>query len=176
MSKTEKGLIMVYTGNGKGKTTAALGQALRAAGHGFRVLVINFMKGRDYGEVKAAEFLPNLKIVKAGRDKFVNRENPDPEDLRLAEKGFALAKEAVKSGRYDLVILDEINQVVSYNLIPLQEVLDLLDYSRNPDVHVILTGRDAPPEFLERADLVSEVREIKHHYTSGIKAQKGIEY
>ncbi len=171
----EKGLLMVYTGEGKGKTTAALGQALRAAGHGYRVLVINFMKGRDYGELKAAHYLPQFEMLKAGRDGFVDRDNPDEEDLRLAAEGMARAKEALSSGQYDLVILDELNVAVHYNLVPLEDLLELINNKR-PGVNVIITGRHAHEKIIEMADMVSEVKEVKHHFTAGIGARKGIEY
>jgi len=173
--KEKRGLIMVYTGDGKGKTTAALGQAFRAAGHGFKVLVINFMKGRDYGEAKAASYLPDFEVIKAGTGKFVDPDNPGEEDLRLAAEGLARARKAALEGDCDLVVLDEINVAVSFNLVSFRDVLDLVKNKR-PEVTLILTGRDAPPEFLEMADLVSEVKEVKHHYMSGVKAQKGIEF
>ena len=175
VEKKDKGLVMVYTGDGKGKTTAAVGQALRALGHGFRVYMIHFMKGRDYGEFLAAENLPRLTVDRAGRDSFVNRENPDPVDVELAREGFARAVKAVKSGEYDLVVLDEINVAVDYGLIPEAELLKLLE-EKPPGVHLILTGRGASPELIKRADMVSEVLMIKHHYHSGVPARKGIEY
>ncbi|MGI5876773.1 MAG: cob(I)yrinic acid a,c-diamide adenosyltransferase [Dethiobacteria bacterium] len=175
MPREKKGLVMIYTGNGKGKTTAALGQAFRAAGHGYRILIINFMKGWDFGEAKAAAYLPNMEVVKAGRETFVDKDNPDEKDLRLAAAGLARAREAACSGDYDLIVLDEINVAVHYNLIPLQEVLELIE-NRLPEVDLILTGRYVPAEFLEIADLVSEIKEIKHHYQDGAVARKGIEY
>ena len=175
MPEVQKGLVMVYTGDGKGKTTAALGLAFRAAGHGLKVLAVHFLKGRDYGEAKAAECFPHFDVVKAGREKFVNRDNPDPEDLRLAKEGLARAKEAAANGEYDLIVLDEVNVALNYNLVTLDEVLGLID-SRVPGVNLVLTGRNAPPEILEKADMVSEVKDIKHHFASGIKAREGIEY
>ncbi len=175
MSDVQKGLVMVYTGDGKGKTTAALGLAFRAAGHGFRILTVHFMKGRNYGEAMAAAQLPHFDVIKAGREKFVDPDNPDPEDLRLAAEGLARAQKAAADGEYDLIVLDEINVAVNFNLVSLREVLGLLD-SRAPGVDLVLTGRNAPPEILARADMVSEVRDIKHHFASGIKARKGIEY
>ncbi len=166
---------MVYTGDGKGKTTAAVGQALRALGHGMRVYMIHFMKGRDYGEFLAAERLPHLTVDRAGRDSFVNRENPDAVDIELAREGFARAAKAVKSGEYDLVVLDEIIVAVDYGLIPEAELLKLLE-DKPPGVHLVLTGRGASPELIKRADMVSEVLMIKHHYHNGVPACKGIEY
>jgi cob(I)alamin adenosyltransferase len=175
MSEAGKGLVMVYTGDGKGKTTAALGLAFRAAGHGYKILAVHFMKGRNYGEAKAAVYLPHFDVMKAGREKFVNRDNPDPEDLRLAAEGFKRAKEAALSGAYNLIVLDEIIVAINYNLVSMQDVLDLID-ERAPGVDLVLTGRNAPPEIMERADMVSEVKAIKHHYASGIKAREGIEF
>ncbi|MGI6601566.1 MAG: cob(I)yrinic acid a,c-diamide adenosyltransferase [Dethiobacteria bacterium] len=171
----EKGLVMVYTGEGKGKTTAAVGQALRALGHGFSVYMVHFMKGRDYGEFLAAEKMPRLTIDRAGRDVFVNRDNPDPVDIELARDGFVRAGKAIYSGEYDLVVLDEINVAVDYGLISEEELFELLE-NRPPGVDLVLTGRGASPELVKRADMVSEVLMIKHHYNDGVEARKGIEY
>ncbi len=171
----DKGLVMVYTGDGKGKTTAAVGQALRALGHGFRVYMIHFMKGRDYGEFLAAEKLPRLTVDRAGRDSFVRRENPDPVDIELAREGFARAGKAIKSGEYDLVVLDEINVAVDFGLIAEADLFALLE-EKPPGVDLIMTGRGASPELIKRADMVSEVLMIKHHYNNGVAVRKGIEY
>jgi len=176
LEKYRKGLVQVYTGNGKGKTTAAFGQALRAVGQGFRVCIIQFMKGRKYGEFLAAErYLPNLTVRLSGLDSFVMRENPAPLDIELAKQGLTLAREAVASGDYEMVILDEINVAVDFKLIPVAEVIDLIQ-TRPPAVDLILTGRYAPPEIIALADTVSEIHEIKHHYNAGIKDRAGIEY
>lgn len=172
----KKGLVLVITGNGKGKTTAAFGLALRALGHGAKVLVIQFMKGRKYGEYLAAEaHLPNLKIVMAGLDSFVMRDNPAPIDIELARQGLDLARQAIADGSYDLIILDEINVALDFKLIPLNDVIELVRTKPAP-LDLVLTGRYAPPELIELADTVSEVREIKHHYQAGIKDRAGIEY
>lgn len=174
-SAGERGLIMVYTGPGKGKTTAAVGQAIRALGHGYRVYMIHFMKGRDYGEFLSLENFSSATVVKAGRDEFVKRGDPDPVDLELAKKGFTQASEALQSKVYDIVVLDEINVAMDFDLIPVQEVVDLLR-NKPAGVDVILTGRNAPAEIIDVADLVSEVKEIKHHYQAGVNSRKGIEY
>lgn len=173
----KNGLIQVYTGNGKGKTTAALGLALRAVGHGLKVLVVQFMKGNiEYGELESAKKLsPYLTIKRIGREIFVSKTNPDPIDKKLAEEGFLLAKEAVESKQYDIVILDEINLAVDYGLISLLDLLQLID-SKLEQVELILTGRNAKPEVIERADLVTEMVDRKHYYEEGTPARKGIEF
>ncbi|WP_088553216.1 cob(I)yrinic acid a,c-diamide adenosyltransferase [Calderihabitans maritimus] len=171
-----KGLIQIYTGNGKGKTTAALGQALRAAGHGLRVYMLQFMKGSEnYGEVKISSLLPTFTIVQSGRHEFVSKENPDPIDIELAEQGLRLAREAIFSGRYDMVILDEINVALDFGLIDLERIIEIIK-NKPPELDLILTGRYAPLELYELADLVSEIRDVKHHYYKGVKAREGIEY
>ncbi|MBU2262040.1 MAG: cob(I)yrinic acid a,c-diamide adenosyltransferase [Proteobacteria bacterium] len=176
LEKYRKGLVQVYTGNGKGKTTAAFGQALRAIGQGCRVLVIQFMKGRKYGEFLAAEkYLPNLAIRLSGLDSFVMRDNPAPLDIELARQGLDLARQAVLSGDYDMVILDEINVAADFKLIPLADVLALIK-DKPAGLDLILTGRYAPPEIVALADTVTEMREIRHHYNAGVKDRAGIEY
>ncbi len=174
--RPRRGLVMVVTGDGKGKTTSALGQALRALGHGYRVAMFQFMKGRKYGELLAAEkHLPGLVIRLCGLDSFVMRDRPAPVDVEMAREGFALAREAVRSGAYDMVILDEINVAVDFRLIPLKDVLDLVA-EKPPALDLILTGRYAAPELIAIADTVSEIREVKHHYAAGVKDRAGIEY
>jgi cob(I)alamin adenosyltransferase len=171
-----KGYIQVYTGNGKGKTTASLGLAVRAAGHGLRTVIIQFMKGSiDYGELKGVEMLsPFVEIHQAGRDTFVNREGPDPEDIRLARDGWELAKTTVLARKADIVVLDEINCAVSFGLLPVSEVLDLL--REKPDgMEIVLTGREAPKEIVAVADLVTEMRDVKHYYDKGVDARVGVE-
>jgi cob(I)alamin adenosyltransferase len=176
LSKYARGLVFVYTGDGKGKTTAAMGQALRAVGHGLRVLMLQFMKGRKYGEVLAAEkYLPDITIHQCGLDSFVMRNKPAPVDVELAQQGLNLARQALSSGEYHMVILDEINVALDFGLVSVHEVAEMIQ-KRNPSVHVVLTGRYAPPEIVEMADTVSEVCEIKHHYAKGIKERAGIEY
>lgn len=172
----EKGFIQVYTGNGKGKTTAALGLALRAVGHGLKVNIIHFMKGNiEYGELKAAKCLePNLVIRQMGRETFVSRDNPDQEDIRLAREALELAGQVVAGGEYDLVVLDEVNCALDFGLIPLEQVLKILQ-TKPEKVELVLTGRGAPPEIIQAADLVTEMKEVKHYYHRGIKSRKGIE-
>lgn len=171
-----RGLVIVITGNGKGKTTAAFGQALRAIGQGYKVFILQFMKGRNYGEFVAAEkYLPRLTLRRSGLDSFVMRDHPAPVDIALAKQGFDLAKKAVASGKYNMVILDEINVAVDFNLIPLEDVVDLIK-NKPPALDLILTGRYAAKAIIKLADTVSEVKEIKHHYAAGIKDRAGIEY
>ena len=169
------GLVQVYTGNGKGKTTAAIGQAIRACGHGLKVFMIQFMKGREYGELKLARGMKNFTIEQYGLDTFVEKNNPTEEDLELAQNGLERARQVIMSGNYDIVILDEINVAIDYGLIKLDAVINLIK-NKPKGVELILTGRYAPREIIRIADLVSEIKEVKHHYTKGIKARKGIEY
>lgn len=176
LAKYNKGLVFVFTGSGKGKTTAAMGQVLRAVGHGFKVMIIQFMKGKKYGEVLAAErHLPEVTIIQSGLDSFVMRNNPAPVDIELARNGLNIAREALSSGEYQLVVLDEINVAMDFGLVSSQEVVEVIK-SRKHDVDVILTGRYAPPDIIELADTVSDINEVKHHYSSGVKERQGIEF
>jgi len=174
--RLEQGLIQVYTGDGKGKTTCALGLALRAVGQGFKVYIVHFMKGRDTGEARAAARLaPDLTLRYFGRPGLVNLKAPAREDLDLVLEAWNLAREIIASGDWDLVVLDEINLALTYGLIPLKEALEAL--RRRPAwVEVVLTGRQAPPELVELADLVTEMRPIKHYYAAGVPARRGIEW
>lgn len=174
--RKSKGLIIVITGNGKGKTTAAFGQALRAIGQGYKVFVLQFMKGRKYGEFLVAEkYLPNITVKMAGLDSFVMRENPAAIDVELAQKGLETARKAMTSGKYDMVILDEVNVALDFKLIDLKEVIKLIK-NKPADMDLILTGRYAPKEIIKLADTVSDIQEVKHHYNAGIKDRAGIEY
>ena len=170
-----KGYIHVYTGDGKGKTTSSLGLAMRAAGAGNRVAIIQFMKGRRYSEIDTAELIPGIEIFQHGRDEFVSKEDPEQIDIDLARKGFEHAREIVNGGEYDMVILDEINVALDFKLLPIDEVMELI---RNRPVHVemVLTGRNAPAQIMEEADLITEMREVKHFYQQGVEARKGIEF
>lgn len=186
MKNRTKGLVQVYTGNGKGKTTCALGAGLRAAGHGLEVLVISFMKAKvaqrgdgadiNYGEFRAVDLIPNFTIIPMGRDTFVDRENPDPIDISMAQDALKLAEVALREHKCDVLILDEINVAVEWNLISLQEQLNLITLKPS-DVELIMTGRYAKQEVLDAADLVTEMREIKHYFaTQKTKARKGFEF
>ncbi|AGL01356.1 cob(I)yrinic acid a,c-diamide adenosyltransferase [Desulfoscipio gibsoniae] len=175
--RLNQGLVQVYTGNGKGKTTASLGLALRAIGHGYKVFMLQFMKGsKDYGEIQAAEkYLPNLIIVQSGLETFVSRDNPSRTDIELAIQGLNTARKVISEGHYDLVILDEINTALDFNLIEPGDVLEIIK-SKPCHVELVLTGRYAPKEITEAADLVSEVTLVKHPYYQGVTAREGIEY
>lgn len=172
-------MIYVFTGDGKGKTTAALGQALRAVGEGKRVLMVQFIKGPwKSGEDESARLLAShFKLVKMGKG-FVGIMGdtlPREEHEKAAEEALAYAKKEITSGNWDIVILDEINNAVSLGLISKERVLELINLIPNT-LHLIMTGRDAPKEFIDAADLVTEMRDIKHPYEKGIKARRGIEY
>jgi cob(I)alamin adenosyltransferase len=177
--KKRVGLIVVLTGHGKGKTTAALGMALRAVGHGMRVCIINFMKGDMYsGELDGVKRLaPNVELYLTGKGFCGIYGNPFPheEHRANAQEAIKLAKEKMLSGDYDILILDEINNALKLKLVDLVQVLDLVEH-KPPLMHLILTGRDAHPEIIERAHTVSEVKEIKHAYRQRIEPQKGIDY
>lgn len=174
--RLERGLVQVYTGNGKGKTSAAFGLALRAIGRGLKVCVIQFIKGGfDYGELYVVKDLPNLELRAFGQGKFVTDVPPDEKDAGLAREAFELAKEAVKGGNYDVVILDEINVAVHLRLIGVEEVVDLIR-DKPEHVELVLTGRHAPSKIIEMADLVTEMKEIKHPHRKGIPSRRGIEF
>ena len=172
----EQGQVQVYTGNGKGKTTASLGLALRAVGRGLNVCMIQFIKGGgQYGEHLAAEKLaPLLTIHQTGRDGWIRKGNLDPEDIRIARDALELARSVLNSGEYDLVILDEINGAAWFGLLDSADILQLIE-SKPADVELVLTGRSADPQVIAAADLVTEMREIKHYYQQGVPARVGIE-
>ncbi len=173
--ETRKGVLLVVTGNGKGKTTSAFGTALRGLGHGFKVAVVQFMKGRIYGELEVLRDRLGVDVYQYGRNAFVDPKNPDPLDLELARQGLDKAWEIVRAQQHDLLILDEIIYVASYGLLPENEVLALAR-ARPRWMDLILTGRGASAELIELADTVSDVREIKHHYKKGIESRAGMEY
>ncbi len=174
----KKGLIIVFTGDGKGKTTAAMGQALRAVGQGLRVLMLQFIKGTwDYGELKSIKRLdPDFKIKPLGKG-FIRSKSKlnEKEALENITQSWEQARNEILSDKYDMVILDEINYVIDFGLLPVEEILALLE-KRPEGQHIVLTGRNAHKSLVEVADLVTEMVEIKHQYSKGIKAQKGIEF
>ena len=173
--RLENGLIQVYTGNGKGKTTAALGLALRAIGHGLKVHMIQFMKGGGpYGEHAAAERLaPWLKVSRTGRSGWVKKGAPAPEDINEAQRALEMARQTL-IGDYDLVILDEVNGAVDFGLIAVADLLSLIA-AKPSNVELVLTGRNAHEKIMEAADLVSEMREVKHYFRKGVNFRVGIE-
>lgn len=172
----ERGLVQVYTGNGKGKTTAALGLAMRAIGKGFNVYMVQFLKGRHYGEVETARKLSDhFTLVQSGLDTFVKKGKATDEDLRLAHEGLELARKAIMSGDHDIVILDEVNVAIELEVLTVDEVLPLID-ERPPGVELVLTGRYAPSEFLERADYITEMNSVRHCFDEGIEMREGIEF
>ncbi|WP_343216184.1 cob(I)yrinic acid a,c-diamide adenosyltransferase [Clostridium mobile] len=168
-----KGYIQVYTGNGKGKTTAALGLTLRAICAGKKVFLGQFVKGMRYSELKAVEYLHNLTIEQFGKNCFIYNE-PTQDDIDRAIRGLKRCEEVINSGEYDIIILDEINIALFYNLFTSKEVIDILD-KKPENTEIIITGRYAPQEIIDRADLVTEMGEIKHYYYKGVKVRKGIE-
>jgi cob(I)alamin adenosyltransferase len=168
--------IQVYTGEGKGKTTCALGLGLRASGQGLKVYVIQFLKGRETGESRAAARLaPELTLRYFGRPGLGKLRSPAPEDRQLIREAWELACQVIAAGEHDLVILDEINLALAFGLVPLAEALEILR-RRPPHVEVVLTGRQAPPELLKLADLVTEMRAVKHYFQAGVRARAGIEF
>jgi cob(I)alamin adenosyltransferase len=170
------GYVQVYTGNGKGKTTAALGLALRAAGRGFRTYIAQFLKGQPTGELEAVKRLePLIRVEQFGREGFITvKDGPEDEDLERARTGLARAREAMLSGEYRIVVLDEVNTAVHFKILPEADVLGFID-RRPKAVELVLTGRYAPQSFLARADLVTEMKEIKHYSDRGVRAREGIE-
>jgi len=172
----DPGLVQLYTGDGKGKTTAALGMTLRVSGHGGKVAFIQFMKGWDfYGEIAGLALLPGVLHERTGTPDYVYRGKEQPVDVEEAKRGLALAEECLASGEYDLVVLDEINVAADYGLVDEEAVVRAVK-ERPAHVEVLLTGRSAPKEFLEMADLVTEMREIRHPFTKGIASRKGADF
>jgi cob(I)alamin adenosyltransferase len=171
-----QGLLQVYTGEGKGKTTAALGLVLRAVGNGFRVYIVFFLKGDTiYGEQAALSKLPGVTVVRSGTGKFIHSRQVSPEDKEQAKKAFNDAREAALSGDYDLVILDEVNVAAAWGLIDVQDVIQLIK-EKPEKVELVLTGRYADKAVIQLADLVTEMVNIKHPFDKGIPARKGIEF
>ena len=177
----QHGYIQVYTGNGKGKTTASLGLAMRALGRGWKVLIVMFTKGgNDYGELiffstLCPELKDKVKIVQAGLDRIVYSTNMSADDSKQIQKGWAIAKKAIQHDEYQLIILDEANIALDLNLIDLNEMIDVLK-NKPEEMEIVLTGRNAKEEIIDIAHLVSEIKPVKHYWDKGIKARKGIEF
>lgn len=169
-----RGYVQVYTGDGKGKTTAAIGLAVRAAGAGLNVFIGQFVKGMHYSELQSLErFSPQIKIKQYGRAEFVHSK-PKEEDFEVARAGYEEIKGVIQSGQYDLVILDEANIAVYFKLLSVEDLLALID-TKPESVELVFTGRKADPRLVEKADLVTEMRDIKHYYNEGVLAREGIE-
>jgi len=170
-----KGFVQVYTGNGKGKTTAAFGLALRAEGAGLKVFIGQFVKGKTYNEnITITRNLKNITVKQYGLDCFIVKA-PTDNDIKAARQGFEEMIKIIQNGKYDLVIMDEVNIALYYKLIKVDELIELIR-NRPSHVELVLTGRYAPTEIIEAADLVTEMKEVKHYYQQGIEARKGIEY
>lgn len=176
MNKLEQGFIQIYTGNGKGKTTAAIGQAVRAAGFGLKTYIAQFMKEFPYNELNSLKHLKNwITIEQFCGDEFVyKRELPGEEDLTKAKKGLQTAQEKMLSGEYDLILLDEAIVAIYFKLIETEELIEIMKL-KPEKVELILTGRYCPEELIKLADLVTEMKEVKHYYQEGIKSRRGIE-
>jgi len=175
-AKNGKGLVQVFTGDGKGKTTAALGAILRAAGHGFNIFIIFFIKGNyAYGEFNTLTKLPNVRLASFGLRQFFTSTSINPEEKKQAEAALAVAREAINSGHYDLVVLDEINVALDFHLIEMDDVITLIK-NKPSHVELILTGRHANTRLIDMADLVTEMVKVKHPFDKGVKARQGIEY
>lgn len=172
-----KGLICIHTGNGKGKTTAAIGAAVRAAGQGLNVLILQFMKGqKNIGELKAlADTSLPITLEQYGRSIFFRSRACEPMDIHKAHLGLQAFKKAMRSNSYDLIVLDEIHMAIDFGLLESEEVIKALK-QKPPGLHLILTGRNAIGPIMEMADMITEMKEVKHHYNKGVAAQKGIEF
>ncbi|NBC84005.1 MAG: cob(I)yrinic acid a,c-diamide adenosyltransferase [Bacteroidetes bacterium] len=170
-----KGFIQVYTGNGKGKTTAAIGLSIRAVGAGKKVFFAQFIKGKPYSEIKVLqESLPAITLKQYGLGCFIEKE-PTKADIESAQKGLQEIKKIIQTDSYDLIVLDEANIALFFNLFSVTELIEIVQ-SKPPETEIIITGRYAPEEIIAIADLVTEMKEVKHYYNSGIEARKGIEY
>ena len=173
------GLVIVYTGNGKGKTTAALGMALRATGYDHKICMIQFIKGSwHYGEMDSVEKLgPNFELIAVGKGfvGIIDDKSPKEEHQKIAQEAIKISKEKINSKKYDLIILDEINYAVNLDLINVEDVIELIE-NKPESLNLVLTGNHVKPEIIEIADLVTEMKEIKHPYQLGIKAKKGIDF
>lgn len=174
--KTSLGKIHIYTGEGQGKTQAALGLALRALGRGFKVIIIQFMKGTDSGEnLIQNKLAPDYEIYRFGHAKFIKKGEAEKKDIDLAKRGLAFAKEVIQTRQPDILILDELNVALDFELLKVEEVLKFLDEVPS-GIEIILTGRNAKKEIVDRADLVTDMKKVKHYYDKGLQARLGIEY
>lgn len=169
-------MLQVYTGDGKGKTTAALGVAFRAAGYNLSVIMYSFFKNDlNYGEAKAAALLPNFTLKQVGRDTFVNFKNPAEEDIKMCLAGWQLAKQSIADKKVDIIILDELNIALAFKMLPMEEVIEFLQQNKN-QVEIITTGRYAPDELIKIADLVTDMQEVKHYFHKGAASRNGIDH
>ena len=174
MKKNKKGYIQVYTGDGKGKTTAALGLSIRAAGAGLKVFIGQFIKMGDYSEIKSLKrFSDCITVEQFGLGRFY-KGKPSPEDISAAQKGLHRIREVMSSGEYDLIVLEEVNVAVTCDLFDVEDLLELLNHKPEA-IELVLTGRGADPRVIEKADLVTEMKAVKHYYFEGVKARVGIE-
>jgi len=174
--KLTRGYVQIYTGNSKGKTTAALGLAFRAMGHGLKTYIGQFMKGQPYGELAAAKIAsPYITIEQYGKDTFIHVKNPpEPDDIKMAQEGLARARVAMLCGEYDIIVLDEIVTAHYFHLVSLEDMLSIIK-DKPEKVEIVMTGRYAPQELIEAADLVTEMVEVKHYFDKGVEARRGIE-
>lgn len=169
-------MLQVYTGTGKGKTTAALGVAFRGAGYGLTTLMFSFLKDDpEYGEAKAASFIPRFKLEQVGRDAFVNFHNPDPIDLKMCRDGWERAKLAISNREADIIILDELNIVLATKMLPEAEVVEFLK-THKQELEIITTGRGATEKLIKAADLVTDMQEVKHYFHKGVSSRNGIDH
>ena len=169
----KKGMLQIYTGAGKGKTTAAIGLAVRAAGAGLKVFIGQFVKSMEYSEIKILEEIDNIDVKQYGLNCFIEKE-PEKEDIKAAREGLQEVEEILNSGEYDLVILDEANIAVYFDLFSIDELVEVIE-GRDKGIEVVVTGRNAKKEIIDKADLVTDMQEIKHYYEKGVKARDGIE-
>jgi cob(I)alamin adenosyltransferase len=172
-----RGIVTIFTGDGKGKTTAAIGTIVRAAGHGMRSFVVFFLKGRDFihGEMKSLAELPSVDLADFGQNGWVDKDKVSAENTKQAHLALEAAKQAMLSGGYNIIVLDEVNVALDYGLLKLEQVTGLIE-KKPPNVELILTGRHADPRLVQMADLVTEMLMIKHPYSEGVEARQGIDY
>lgn len=169
-------MLQVYTGTGKGKTTAALGVALRGAGYGLKTMMFSFLKDDpNYGEARAFKYLPDFELYQVGRDAFVNFHNPDPVDLKMCRDGWEKAKQVILERKADIIILDELNIVLCTKMLPVAEIVSFLKQYKS-SLEIITTGRGAPEELVKIADLVTDMNEVKHYFHKGIASRNGIDH